>query len=131
MNFCLDRINEGSWVHIYPEGKVNAQHEDLRYKWGVGRLISEAKQLPIVIPIYHLGMDKVLPNKEPYIPHIGQKVTICVGEPIEFEETMKELDERNASAEERRKTITDVIQFQMSKLKILTEIHHSKHTYIR
>ena len=44
--------------------------EMIRYKWGVGRLISECRprNLPIVVPIYHLGMDTVLPNKRPYIP---------------------------------------------------------------
>ncbi len=54
----------------------------LRLKWGVGRLVSDCPKLPTVLPIYHLGMDHVLPNKEPYRPRIGQAVTICVGKPI-------------------------------------------------
>ena len=70
MDFALDRLKEGHWLHVYPEGRVNANKELIRYKWGVGRLISECRprMLPIVVPIYHLGMDSVLPNKKPYIP---------------------------------------------------------------
>lgn len=74
VDFTIKRLNEGHWVHLYPEGKVNLDKTDMRYKWGVGRLISECKKPPIVIPIYHLGMDDILPNTKPYIPRIGKKV---------------------------------------------------------
>lgn len=30
-----------------------------RLKWGVGKLIARAEVPPVVVPIYHLGMDKV------------------------------------------------------------------------
>ena len=38
----------------------------MRFKWGVGRLVADAHVTPIVIPIYHQGMDSILPNREPY-----------------------------------------------------------------
>ncbi len=127
MDFALDRLREGSWLHLYPEGKVNVAQTYLRYKWGVGRLLSECLPTPIVIPIYHLGMDRVLPNRKPYIPHFGQRVTICVGEPIRLEDTLRELDERKADEVERRRTLTAVIQAEMEKLRLRAEILHAKH----
>jgi monolysocardiolipin acyltransferase len=129
MDFCLARLREGNWLHLYPEGKVNAEKVYLRYKWGVGRLISECRPLPIVIPIYHLGMDCILPNKLPYIPHFGQKVTICIGNPISMEDTVKILEDSGASEEEKRKTLTSVIQVEMEKLRVEAEIMHAKHQY--
>ena len=131
MDFVLDRLNEGRWIHIYPEGKVNTNPKiDLRLKWGVGRLISECKVLPIVIPIYHLGLDSILPNVTPYIPRIGQKVTIVVGEPIDFNPVMRELEKAGANAEQRRKALTDLVQQKLRALRKETEIMHAKHTYV-
>lgn len=58
--------------------------EFIRLKWGVGRLLAESKLCPIFIPFWHIGMDNVLPNVEPYRPQLGHVVTINVGKPIDF-----------------------------------------------
>jgi len=55
MNQILDELNRGAWLHIFPEGKINMHKEQLRLKWGVGRLISDAIETPIVLPFYHHG----------------------------------------------------------------------------
>jgi len=99
----------------------------MRIKWGIGRAISESKKLPIVIPIYHLGMDSILPNKYPYIPHFGQKVTVIVGTPIKLEETLQDLKNSNASPLEMRLKITELIQKQLFSLRTTAEIYHAKH----
>lgn len=78
----IDREKYGDWVHLYPEGRI---YQDNGYlpkdkdgcwitgsgrksppnrhlgplKWGVGRLILESPVTPIIIPIYHKGMENV------------------------------------------------------------------------
>jgi hypothetical protein len=39
----------------------------------------------------------VLPNKEPYVPHKGQKVSIYVGEPLIFDELVHKMKKENRS----------------------------------
>lgn len=41
-------------------GRLSEKAEEIgRLKWGVGKLIADAKVTPIVIPIYHTGMQQV------------------------------------------------------------------------
>ena len=127
VDFMIDRLNEGHWVHLYPEGQVNLKKDNMRIKWGVGRLIAECRVPPIVIPIYHLGMDKVLPNQKPYIPRVGQKVTLVIGKPIDLNDTLEDLKSRQASDEEKRLVLTNVVQNALHELRITTGIYHGKH----
>ena len=133
VNFAIDRLNEGHWVHLYPEGQVNENKADMRYKWGVGRLIAESNVTPIVIPIYHVGMDDILPNGTPKywfarFPKAGKNVTVLVGKPIHIKDTLEQLRKKNASDEEVRKTLTDIIERHLKALRINTEIYHAKRT---
>ncbi|XP_053378360.1 tafazzin-like isoform X1 [Mercenaria mercenaria] len=124
MDFCLDKLNHGEWVHIFPEGKVNSQHERMRLKWGVGRLVAESDTPPIVLPLYHMGFDNVLPNKKPYIPQIGKNVTILVGDPVDYTDDLVMLKNLNKTPTEQRKYITDDIQARLYNLRKITEQMH-------
>ena len=52
---------------------------------------------------------------------------MVIGEPILLDDTVTRLESRGASAEEKRRTITAVIQERMEKLRIEAEIWHYKH----
>ena len=124
MDFVISRLNMGEWVHIFPEGKVNMTSEFLRLKWGIGRLISECNIPPVVIPMWHHGLTTVLPNQKPYYPRIGKKVTFCIGEPMDFGETLSQLRESGLSPRDIRKAITDIIQEELERLKEKAEKLH-------
>ncbi|XP_050450599.1 tafazzin isoform X1 [Cataglyphis hispanica] len=132
MDFCIEKLTSGEWVHVFPEGKVNMFKEEMRLKWGVGRLILESPVTPIVIPIYHLGMDDILPNEPPYMFRTGKKVTMNYGEPIDFSGMLADLRASKASEMEARKAITDRIQEELIRylnifrLKAVTEKLHTK-----
>lgn len=127
MDFLLDKLNMGQWVHLFPEGKVNLTNEALlQFKWGVGRLIAECKISPIVLPIAHCGMDSVLPNKSPYIPRIRKKVTLLVGSPIDFSKDIEMLKSLKKSPKDIRKFITDRMQEEVRLLLEKAKILHSQ-----
>ncbi|XP_022913904.1 tafazzin [Onthophagus taurus] len=124
VDFCIEQLRKGSWVHVFPEGKVNMTKETMRLKWGVGRMIFESPVTPIVIPIWHIGMDDVLPNDPPYYLRLFKNLTFNYGKPIDFSDMVKKLRARNATDVEARKEITDRIQDELLKLKKETEELH-------
>lgn len=99
--------------------------EDMRLKWGVGRLIFEAPVTPIVIPVWHIGMEQVLPNTPPYRLRLCKKLTFNYGAPLDLSDMVRELRARQAPAVEARKLITDKIQSTLHQLKIQTEKLHA------
>ena len=60
-------------------------------------------------------------------PRICQKVTVVVGNPIQLEPILDELRKRNASLEEQRRVVTDVVQKQLYKLRVISEVLHARH----
>lgn len=124
VNYCIELLSRGEWLHVFPEGKVNMTKEFLRLKWGIGRMIYESPIVPTIIPIWHIGMDDVLPNTPPYYLRIGKRVTFNVGEPIDLSDTLAKLRRDNANEETIRKTITDTLQCELYKLKEQTEELH-------
>ncbi|CAH0551376.1 unnamed protein product [Brassicogethes aeneus] len=124
VDFCIEQLAKGGWVHVFPEGKVNMTKENIRLKWGVGRMIFESPVTPIVVPIWHTGMDDVLPNDPPYVLQLRKNLTFNYGDPIDMTHMVKMLRAKNATEEEARKHITDFLQDRLLKLKSETEVLH-------
>lgn len=118
VNFVLDKMNDGGWLHIFPEGRVNMEKTFLRLKWGVGRVVAECQRKVVVLPFYHVGMDDILPNYAPYIPRIRKRVTILFGNPMEFDQRLENWRKSGWTAERIRKEITDAIQEELEHLKV-------------
>lgn len=105
--------------------------ENMRLKWGVGRMIYESPVTPVVVPVWHIGMDDVLPNEPPYVLKFGKNLTFNYGDPIDLGDTVRSLRERGATDEQARKEITDLLQDTLLKLKAETEELHRKHYKLR
>ncbi|CAG7721591.1 unnamed protein product, partial [Allacma fusca] len=116
VDFVIDRLNEGGWLHVFPEGKVNMEREELsRLKWGIGRIVADLERPPIIIPFWHVGIQNIMPNYRPYYPRIGKKLFVNIGKPIDVSVVLKNVEDKKAS--EKRKIITDYIQAEMEVLR--------------
>ncbi|WVR05231.1 hypothetical protein IAU60_002243 [Kwoniella sp. DSM 27419] len=83
-------LQDGNWIHIFPEGKVNQElsHPEgglLRFKWGVGRIIMDSKVMPEIIPMWISGFDQIMDERRGWprpVPRPGAKISITVGQPL-------------------------------------------------
>lgn len=116
MDFAASLLQYNQWLHMFPEGKVmrdanqqviSNKERGYIFKWGVAKLIldffkssssktsasigDETKSIRI-LPLYHLGMDEVLPIGRPYVPRIGKKVTVFI-RPLVIEMNSKLLND--------------------------------------
>lgn len=64
MAHALKQLSQGGWIHIFPEAKVNQLVTLERFKWGVGRLVMESPVPPIILPFWHRGMERILPEPD-------------------------------------------------------------------
>lgn len=79
---------------------------------------------PVILIVYHLGLDSVLPNRKPFIPLVGKKVTIAVGEPLDSGPLLAQLSHERADRQEAMKRITDWIEEEFNRMKMKTKELH-------
>lgn len=138
VDMILEKMDEGGWAHLFPEGKVNMEQEWMRLKWGMGRLVSECRVPPLVLPFWHEGLTDVLPHKLPYRLQTGKKVTVVFGEVIDSTDLLTEfrgsdfenslegtLDDGDSEGVLRvRKAVTDYFQNELLLLRESTRKLH-------
>jgi monolysocardiolipin acyltransferase len=89
MNHAVTLLNKpyNSWIHIFPEARIyQAPNLPMRFfKMGISKLILEPEKAPIIIPMFHSGLEKVMrEHKIPpqFFPSTGQDIQLRFGEPI-------------------------------------------------
>ncbi|CAN4111075.1 unnamed protein product [Withania somnifera] len=89
MDMAISKLNCGGWVHIFPEGSRSRDGGKTMgsVKRGIGRLVLDADNVPIVVPFVHTGMQDIMPLGAK-LPRIGKTVTVIVGDPIEFDDLL-------------------------------------------
>jgi hypothetical protein len=85
MQLMRERLRtHGDWLHLFPEGRVRQDGQMNKLKSGLAHLLCGiADADPIVLPFHHRGMENVLRVKTT-LPHVGNKIHIIVGQPIEM-----------------------------------------------
>ena len=97
LGFLVERLREGQWVHIFPEGGRTRDPQSLMtpaFKPGIGRLMAEAR--PLVLPFYHHGMREVLPIGARR-PRRGKTVHVLFGEAYDAADDVRERTEGDAA----------------------------------
>jgi 1-acyl-sn-glycerol-3-phosphate acyltransferase len=85
VDVALNVLNEGGWIHIFSEGKINQADTLLSpFRWGVGKLVAECAQEPIVVPIFMRGLQFAFPEDgvSSRLPRLGHDFLLSVGEPL-------------------------------------------------
>ncbi|KAI3659203.1 hypothetical protein MP638_000484 [Amoeboaphelidium occidentale] len=139
MYHAVEILQDGGWVNVFPEGKVNPDPDTLLpFRWGVGRLLMDTAQhfkddpskQPYFVPIYLYGLEHVKPLGAWFLS-FGKNVTISFGDPVPFGERVVEFTKAHIAENIKldreafvRHKLTESVYNEMLKLKYLTKEHH-------
>lgn len=93
IDLAVEKLKEGDWVHIFPEGSRSRDGGKTvgGAKRGIGRLVLDAGKIPLVVPFVHSGMQEVMPIGSKF-PSIKKKVIVLVGNPIKVDDLIAEFE---------------------------------------
>ncbi|XVF41872.1 hypothetical protein PTKIN_Ptkin01aG0315500 [Pterospermum kingtungense] len=119
MDMAIAKLNTGGWVHIFPEGSRSRDGgKTVRSsKRGVGRLVLDADNAPIVLPFVHTGMQDVMPIGANF-PRIGKTVTVVIGDPIHFDDLLNVEEATDATRGNLYDAVASRIGHQLQNLKV-------------
>lgn len=117
MREAIEILNTDRWLHYFPEGKV-IQYKDRigRLKWGIGRLMMEARKDVTILPIILKGFDLMKPND--LMPMLNHNIEVIIGNPLNSSDLLK-ATEHIRDENERRSFITKRIQDLLNETKQL------------
>lgn len=84
MSKCLEALNAGHSLIIFPEGTRSADGKIQEFKPGVAHLIKNCKKAK-TIPVYIEGTYKILP-KGKVTPRLFSKIKISFSDPVKFDD---------------------------------------------
>lgn len=104
---CVELVEEGRVVGIFPEGTRSIDGSLRRGRTGVARVAmrSEKPVLPVAMNSYD-----VLPKRST-VPALDQPLVVQVGEPIRFEGMAEQVLDRDA-----RRKVTDEVMAEIARL---------------
>ncbi|CAF96176.1 unnamed protein product, partial [Tetraodon nigroviridis] len=125
MDFVLEKLNRGEWVHIFPEG---SQHDRRVYPSKMGSGSINNRVLP---PSHHpaslaRGPERRSAQREALHSSDREENHGAVGGPFSAKELVESLRAENKSQLEMRKTLTDFIQEEFRSLKSQAEALHAQ-----
>ncbi|CAI9102122.1 OLC1v1000341C1 [Oldenlandia corymbosa var. corymbosa] len=118
MDIAISKLNRGEWVHIFPEGSRSRDGGKTiaKVKRGVGRMILDADNAPIVLPFVHSGMEEVMPVGAK-LPRVGKTVTVLVGDPINFDDLLAAEKQQKLCRKKLYDAMSERIGDRLQKLK--------------
>jgi monolysocardiolipin acyltransferase len=107
----IDVLNQGDWVHLFPEGYISQGKRGAmkHFRPGVSRLLLDSSVTPLVVPCFHLGMDDAWPVASP-IPFPRRSIRIIVGDAIDFTHVKERWEAGKISLQEAYTEITDTLE---------------------
>ncbi|XP_021742568.1 uncharacterized protein LOC110708683 [Chenopodium quinoa] len=119
LDTAISKLNNGGWVHIFPEGSRSRDGGKTigSAKRGVGRLVLDADKTPIVVPFVHTGMQEIIPIGASF-PRIGKTVTVLIGDPMEFDDLLNAEETDLASRGNSYDAVSTRIGQRLNELKL-------------